>query len=85
MPGWEFNKIQYQKLITFNRNHKFQLLVFLVISYKLTEKKNYLEVYSSYMYMNRNLAGQVQKQIIGQERLAQLPYPHSYFTTSQCV
>ena len=61
MPGWEFNKIQYQKLITFNRNHKFQLLVFLVISYKLTEKKNYLEVYSSYMYMNRNLAGQVQK------------------------
>ena len=39
IPGWEFNKIQYQKLITFNRNHKFPFLVFLVISYKLTEKK----------------------------------------------
>lgn len=78
MPGWEFNKIQYQKLITFNRNHKFRLLVFLVISYKLTEKKKNLEVYNSYMYMNRNLPGQVQKQIIGQERLAQLPLIGDY-------
>ena len=39
MPGWEFKKMQYKKLITFNRNHKFPFLVFLVISYKLTEKK----------------------------------------------
>ena len=61
MPGWEFKKIQYQKLITFNRNHKFPFLVFLVISYKLTEKKKKKEVYRSYMYMNRNLAGQVKK------------------------